>query len=87
MASQMVGFADPHLQQGGDFHPIDLGNGNILALCPACYAAAKASILADAQGAMGGDGAVNWNSVNWNSVNWNSVNWNSVNWNSVNWNS
>jgi hypothetical protein len=80
--------ADPHLQNGGDFHIIDFGGGNIMAVCPDCYAAAKASILGDTQAAMGGDGgAVNWNSVNWNSVNWNSVNWNSVNWNSVNWNS
>jgi hypothetical protein len=87
MAGSVNGLADPHLQAGGDFHIVDLGNGNIMALCPACYSAAKASILADAEGAMNGDGAVNWNSVNWNSVNWNSVNWNSVNWNSVNWNS
>lgn len=76
-----AGWADPHLKPGQDFYPVSLGNGNVIALCPACYEAAKASILADAQGAMGG-GAVNWNSVNWNSVNWNSVNWNSVNWNS-----
>lgn len=76
------GWSDPHLQQGAEFYPVDLGNGNVIALCPACYAKAKASILADA-----GGGGVNWNSVNWNSVNWNSVNWNSVNWNSVNWNS
>lgn len=74
------GWSDPHLKPGQDFHPVDLGNGNMIALCPGCYAAAKASILADAQGALGV--AVNWNSVNWNSVNWNSVNWNSVNWNS-----
>lgn len=85
-AGAMNGLADPHLQPGQDFNIIDLGNGNVLALCPACYDAARQSILAAAEGAMGGDG-VNWNSVNWNSVNWNSVNWNSVNWNSVNWNS
>lgn len=83
--AQMNGLADPHLKDGGDFHPIDLGNGNILALCPACYKAAAMSIMNDLQQAGAGD--VNWNSVNWNSVNWNSVNWNSVNWNSVNWNS
>lgn len=77
------GLADPHLQAGGDFHIIDFGGGNIMAVCPECYAAARASILAESAG----QGGVNWNSVNWNSVNWNSVNWNSVNWNSVNWNS
>jgi hypothetical protein len=88
MAAPTSGWADPHLQPGQDFNAVDLGNGNIIALCPNCYASARASILADAERAMagGGDG-VNWNSVNWNSVNWNSVNWNSVNWNSVNWNS
>lgn len=79
------GWSDPHLKPGQDFHPVNLGNGNVIALCPACYAAAKASVLADAQGAMGG--AVNWNSVNWNSFDWRNVNWNSVHWNSVNWNS
>lgn len=87
---QISGMADPHVQPGGDFYPVDLGNGNIIVLCPACYKAAVQSILADLQSAGGGEGgggAVNWNSVNWNSVNWNSVNWNSVNWNSVNWNS
>lgn len=76
------GFADPHLMPGQDFHPIDLGNGNVIALCPACYKAAVESILADLAGALASSEAVNWNSVNWNSVNWNSVNWNSVNWNS-----
>lgn len=76
----MNGMADPHLQQGGDYHVIDLGNGNVLALCPDCYAAAQQSILGDMQSALGGGAGsrnVNWNSVNWNSVNWNSVNWNS----------
>lgn len=82
----MNGLADPHLQPGQEFFAVNLGNGNLLALCPACYQAARESILADTQKAAG-DGNVNWNSVNWNSVNWNSVNWNSVNWNSVNWNS
>lgn len=86
-AGQITGLADPHLQAGGDFHVIDFGNGNIMAVCPACYAAARASILNDAQGNGVNWNSVNWNSVNWNSVNWNSVNWNSVNWNSVNWNS
>lgn len=86
-AGAMNGMADPHLRPGQDFHIVNLGGGNVIALCPACYAAAKESILGDAQGAASGEGQVNWNSVNWNSVNWNSVNWNSVNWNSVNWNS
>lgn len=81
----MNGLADPHLKEGGDFYPVDLGGGNILALCPACFKAAAMSIMRDMEAA--GVEGVNWNSVNWNSVNWNSVNWNSVNWNSVNWNS
>jgi hypothetical protein len=82
------GWADPHLEPGDDFMVVDLGNGNVLALCPACYAAARDSILADAQEAAAGEGEgdVNWNKVNWNKVNWNKVNWNSVNWNKVNWN-
>lgn len=81
-----VGIADPHLQPGSDFHVIDFNHGNIMAVCPECYAAARASILGDSQSGVNWN-SVNWNSVNWNSVNWNSVNWNSVNWNSVNWNS
>lgn len=61
---------DPHLQDGADFHGVDLGNGNMLALCPDCYAAAKNSILADAQAAQAKpmQPRVNWNSrVNWGS--------------------
>lgn len=80
---------DPHLSQGQEFNVLDLGNNNILALCPFCYRAAMENMLANVRTALSGnaDQKVNWNSVNWNSVNWNSVNWNSVNWNSVNWNS
>lgn len=82
-------WSDPHLEPGGEFFVVDLGSGNFVELCPACYQGAVNSIMADIQSAMGGANTprVNWNSVNWNSVNWNSVNWNSVNWNSVNWNS
>jgi hypothetical protein len=86
-APSINGLSDPHLQPGQEFHVVDLGAGNIIALCTACYQAARKSIFGDAERALTGEGGVNWNSVNWNSVNWNSVNWNSVNWNSVNWNS
>lgn len=84
----VTGLRDPHIQPGQDFNAIDLGNGNVIALCPACFATAVESVLGQLSSALAsGEGGVNWNSVNWNSVNWNSVNWNSVNWNSVNWNS
>lgn len=87
-AAPTNGFADPHLKPGADFNVIDLGGGNVVALCPACFAAAVGSVLAQVGSvlAAGGEGGAT-NGVNWNSVNWNSVNWNSVDWQNVNWNS
>lgn len=46
-------WSDPMLQEGGDFHTIDLGDGRVIELSPQAYAAAIASILADLQTAMG----------------------------------
>lgn len=74
MPMPSAGMADPHLQPGGDFHVIDLGNGNAIALCPECYANARMSILNDTQAAMDNSAT---NNVNWNSIAWNPVNWNS----------
>lgn len=80
------GFADPHLKPGQDFNVIDLGGGNVIALCPACFKAAVASMLAQVGSVVAGDGEGDdgyaTNNVNWNSVAWQNVNWNSVDWNS-----
>lgn len=47
-------WSDPDLVPGGDFHVIDVGNGRVIELSPAAYQAAVASIMADLNGAMGG---------------------------------
>lgn len=44
---------DPHLTPGADYHAIDLGNGETLELCPDCYRAVAATVLADLQAMLG----------------------------------
>lgn len=44
---------DPHLTPGADYHAIDLGNGEVLELCPDCYRAVAATVLADLQAMLG----------------------------------
>lgn len=42
-----VAYSDPQLKPGDTFYTIDLGNGEVIELCEACYAAAAQSILGD----------------------------------------
>lgn len=42
-----VAYSDPGITPGGDFYTVDLGNGEVIELCPACFDAAAKSILND----------------------------------------
>lgn len=49
-----VAYSDPKLKPGDDYHVVDLGNGEVMELCPACFQAAAQSILSQLLAAAGG---------------------------------